>query len=354
MINLVRQTNLLFNKNAQLWLGFFILLLFFGGCKKQVKEYAIYGNTMGTTYSVKVVDYFQQPFDINSIKGQIDATLQIVNQQMSTYIPDSEISRFNSLISKEWLFVSKDFYDVIVIAQEVSRLTDGAFDITVGPIVDLWGFSGDMVQNAWRPPSKKDIEETIKSIGFNNISVGKNSIKKVNPDTKIDLNAIAKGYGVDVVFELLQDLGFTDILVEIGGEVRCLGHNKDGNPWKIGIDKPILALYSGTDLQEIIALDNNSLATSGDYRNYFEYNGELFSHIIDPRIGCPTQNQVASVSVIAPNCIIADALATALMVMGTDGIELINSMDDIETMLILRTGENNYKIIESSGWKDVN
>jgi len=168
------------------------------------------------------------------------------------------------------------------------------------------------------------------------------------------LNAIAKGYGVDVVFELLQNFGYADILVEIGGEVRCLGHNKGGNPWKIGIDKPILALPPGTDLQEIIALDNTSLATSGDYRNYFEYNGELYAHVINPVTGYPTRNNVASVSVIAPDCMTADALATSLMVMGEDGIELINSIDDVETLLILRIDENNYKIVESSGWKDVN
>ena len=173
----------------------------------------------------------------------------------------------------------------------------------------------------------------------------------MNQTTKIDLNAIAKGYGVDVVFELLQSLGYTDILVEIGGEVRCAGLNGEGEYWKIGIDKPILDVLPGKELQTIIPLDNQALATSGDYRNYFEYNGEIFSHMIDPITGYPTKNNVASVSVTAPNCTTADALATALMVIGLDGIKLINLMEEVEAMLIIRTDNNELTSVESFGWR---
>ena len=205
--------NLIFLKKAQLWLGFFILILFIG-CKGQNQTITINGITMGTTYSIKIIDNLPQHIDINSVKTKIDSVLQVVNQQMSTYILDSEISRFNRLISKDWFPISNEFYDVIVMAQEISRLTNGAFDITVGPIIDLWGFGRELNQSNWQPPTEQEIEETIKSIGFNNIVVGKNSIKKVNPDIKIDLNAIAKGYGVDAVFGLLSNLGHTDVLVE--------------------------------------------------------------------------------------------------------------------------------------------
>ena len=350
MISLDKQKNLLFIKKAQLWLGFFVLIILFSGCKKQNQTITINGNTMGTTYSVKIIDKFPRTIDKNNVKSKIDSVLLIVNQQMSTYIPDSEISRFNSSTSKDWFTISTGFYDVIVMAQEISRLTNGAFDITVGPIMDLWGFGGDLSQNAWQPPLGKDIEETIKSIGFNNIVIGKNFIKKENVDTKIDLNAIAKGYGVDVVFDLLNGLGYTDILVEIGGEVRCAGLNKDSKSWRIGIDKPILDVMPGADLQAVISLNNNALATSGDYRNYFIYNGELFSHTVDPETGYPTHNNVASASIIAPNCMTADALATALMVLGKDGIELINTIDGVEAMIIIRTDENSFNSIESFGW----
>jgi thiamine biosynthesis lipoprotein len=350
MINSDNKKNLIFFKKAQLWLGFFVLILFVG-CKSKDQTISIAGNTMGTTYSIKIIEKSPQDINVNSVKTKIDSVLQVVNQQMSTYITDSEISRFNRLSSKEWFTISTDFYDVIVMAQEISHLTEGAFDITVGPIIDLWGFSTDLYQNNWRPPSAQKIEEVIKAIGFNNIVVGKNTIKKVNPDTKIDLNAIAKGYGVDVVFELLKGLGFSDILVEIGGEVRCSGYNNEGEYWKIGIDKPILDIMPGEELQSVISLDNKALATSGNYRNYFEYDGELFSHIINPVTGHPTQNRVASASVTASTCMTADALATALMVMGEDGIELINSLKEVEAMIVIRTGENKFKSLESFGWE---
>ena len=351
MINLDKQNNFMFFKKAQFWLGFFVLMIIFIGCKNNYQTITITGNTMGTTYSIKVVDNLSQHIDINNVNSKIDSVLQAVNQQMSTYIPESEISRFNRLTSTDWFPISANFYDVIVMAQEISQLTNGAFDITVGPIIELWGFTGEIYQNNWRPPSDHKIEETIKSIGFNNIAMGKNSIKKVNTDTKIDLNAIAKGYGVDVVFELLRDLGFTDILVEIGGEVRCSGYNSAGEYWKIGIDKPKLDIIPGVELQAVIALDNQALATSGDYRNYFEYEEKLYSHIIDPTTGYPTINNVASASVTAPSCMIADALATALMVMGKDGIDLINSLDEVEAMLIIRTVGNKLKSEESLGWE---
>jgi len=350
MINLARIKKILLIKNAQLLLGIFILIILLNGCKKRNHTISINGNTMGTTYSIKIIDKLPQTIDINNVKSKIDSVLQIVNQQMSTYIPDSEISRFNRLNNNEWFTISTDFYDVIVKAQEISRATNGAFDITVGPIIDLWGFYGDMTQTTWKPPTAEEIEETKKSIGYNNIAVIKNSIKKKNADIKIDLNAIAKGYGVDVVFQLLRDLGYTDILVEIGGEVRCNGLNQDGNYWKIGIDKPILDMLPGTELQTIILLNNNALATSGDYRSYFEYNGELYSHTVDPITGYSTHSHVASASVIAPNCITADALATALMVMGVKGIELINLMDGVEAMIIIRTDDNKYISAESFGW----
>ena len=351
MINSDKQKNITFFEKAQLWLGFFVLIIIFSGCKKQNREIAITGNTMGTTYTIKIIDNLSQIIDIDIVKGIIDSTLQVVNQQMSTYIHNSEISQFNRLTSMDWFTVSTDFYDVIVEAQKISKLTNGAFDITVGPIIDLWGFSKNLLQNDWQPPNDQEIKETIKSIGFNNIVIGKNSIKKINIDTKIDLNAIAKGYGVDVVFELIKGMGYTDILVEVGGEIRCSGYNDEGECWKIGIDKPILDVLPGMELQTVISLDNQALATSGDYRNYFEYDGELFSHMIDPTTGYPTKNAVASVSITAPKCMTADALATALMVMGEEGITLVNSMEEVEVMLIIRTDNNELNCVESFGWR---
>ncbi|MEE8340864.1 MAG: FAD:protein FMN transferase [Candidatus Neomarinimicrobiota bacterium] len=350
MISLVKQNKNLIIKKAQLWLGFFTLIISLYGCKTKDQIITINGNTMGTSYSIKIVNKLPKHIDKNIAKIKIDSVLRVVNQQMSTYITESEISRFNRLISKDWFTVSSEFHDVIVAAHQISNLTEGAFDITVGSIIDLWGFGKATRQNNWQPPTDDDIRKIKKSIGFNNISVGDNSIKKNNLESKIDLNAIAKGYGVDAVFELLRDFGYTDILVEIGGEVRCTGYNDEGNHWKIGINKPILNITPGTEYQTVISLDNAALATSGDYQNYFEYKGNLYSHTIDPVTGYPTQNHVASASVTAPNCMTADALATALMVMGKEGISLINLLDNTEAMIIIRTDEEKDDIVESIGW----
>jgi len=350
MISLVKQKKYLYFKKVQLWLSFFVAIILFIGCKSQNKIVSINGNTMGTTYSIKIVTKKPQHIDINNVKIKIDSALQVVNQQMSTYIYDSEISQFNRLTRKDWFTISTDFYNVIVMAQKISRLTEGAFDITVGPIVELWGFGKDFEKNMWHPPTIQAINKTIKFIGYKNIVVGKNSIKKDNLGIEIDLNAIAKGYGVDVVFKLLQDLGYANILVEIGGEVRCSGYNNEDKYWKIGIDKPILGIIPGTELQAVISLNNKALATSGDYRNYFKYYSKIYSHTIIPITGYPTQNNVASASVVAQDCMTADALATALMVMGEKGIELINNIDGIEAMIIIRSDENEFNILESFGW----
>ena len=195
------------------------------------------------------------------------------------------------------------------------------------------------------------INAILPTIGFENIELKDNTVRKLNPNIQIDVNAIAKGYGVDAVFELLKSLGYTNILIEIGGEVRCLGTNHKGELWKIGIDKPLLDIIPGTELHTIISLDNNALATSGDYRNYIEYDGKIYSHTINPITGYPTQYQVASASVIAPSCIFADALATALMIKGESGIDLIDSLENVEAMIILRTTENDLIYVVSEGWK---
>lgn len=350
MINLGKQIYPLNFRKARLLLGFFILLFLFSGCRKPNESISITGQTMGTTYSVKIINNIDQSIDFNNVRNEIDSVLNVVNQQMSTYIEDSEINRFNQLEDNSWFPVSFRFFKVILMAQEVSRLTDGAFDITVGPLVDLWGFGINSEKEEWQPPSERQIQCISKLIGYQNISTGKFSIKKNNPDTEIDVNAIAKGFGVDIVFELLEQKGFTDILVEIGGEVRCKGHNSTGKPWQIGIDKPILSVAPGKDLQSIISLNNNALATSGDYRNYFKYEGKIYSHTIDPRTGYQTQNQVASTSVTAPTCMQADALATALMVMGEPGMKIIESLENVEALLIIRKSEIEFNSIKSSGW----
>jgi thiamine biosynthesis lipoprotein len=188
------------------------------------------------------------------------------------------------------------------------------------------------------------------SVGFNKLSVTDSTLTKTIPDLVLDLSAIAKGYGVDAVHRLLKSQGINNILVEIGGEVRCSGLNADGNPWRIGIDTPQFGIEPGTNLHSVIDVYDQALATSGDYRNYITINNRIYSHIIDPRTGFPPDNSVASVTVLASNCTDADALATAVMIMGVEsGLKLIEALPDTEVMIITRLDENEYWMISSAG-----
>ena len=347
-MNSAKKDHVIKISKAQLLLGFFIFFALFG-CTKTDNTVSISGYTMGTTYSIQIINEDKCDIDQNELKLKIDSVLTALNQQMSTYIENSEISIFNNRTDNAWQQISREFYTVLDESIKISRLTEGAFDITVGPLVELWGF-GTAGQVDWQPPTAAEIEAVKSSIGFNNIEINVQEVRKNNVDTVIDLNAIAKGYGVDVVFNYISKLGFKNILVEIGGEVRCSGLNRNKEFWKIGIDKPILEILPGSDLQAIIALNNSALATSGDYRNYFIYNDKLYSHTINPTTGYPIENGVASASVIALNCMTADAFATALMVMGKEGIGLIEKLENVEALIIERIGIDDFEVTKSSGW----
>lgn len=335
-------------KKAQLLLGFFILLGLFS-CSSPPEEIHITGFTMGTTYSIKIVNDSDVDVDQLELKVEVDSVLVSFNQQVSTYIDNSEISIFNARSDTGWEDISDEFHEIVSIAENVSKLTEGAFDITVGPLVNVWGF-GTSNQLDWEPPKSENIVKIMNAVGYKNIEVGDGLIRKLNAATTIDLNAIAKGYGVDIVVDFLKKKGFYRILVEIGGEVRCSGKNRREQIWSVGIDQPIFDNAPGSSLQDIIGLDNSALATSGDYRNYFYYDDKVFSHTIDPITGYPIEDGIASASVIAPTCIMADALATALMVIGTDGINLIEQLDGVETLLVKRLSEGMFKTVTSSGW----
>lgn len=333
-------------------LGSLILLIILSGCSRNPSELAIIGRTMGTTYLVKLVVEKGLTPDQVVIKTAIDSLLSEINHQMSNWDPNSEISIFNRLNTEQPFTVSQNFIKVVKHALEVSHLTAGAFDITVGPLIDLWGFGAGANVDHFDPPEPEEISATLNRIGYRKIGVHRAQLIKHDPAVSIDLSAIAKGYGVDVVSNWLQTEGFTDFLVEIGGEVYCKGSNRSKLPWQIGIDNPLLDAIPGRDLMAIVDLSDRAMATSGDYRNYFEYDGQLFSHVVDPRTGYPVETAVASVTVVAPTCIAADALATSLLVMGVNlGLELIESLEDVEALLILRDGKDQFELLKSSGMK---
>ena len=299
---------------------------------QNVERLEISGQTMG------VVDYsviaFGNPNSVEDLKAAVHDELESVNQSMSTYIADSEISKFNDSESLDWFPVSDATAQVVNRAQQISQLTDGAFDITVQPLVALWHFSKD--KSAPRKiPSAEKISTALKEIGYQKLSVRLSppALKKSIPKLQIDLSAIAKGYAVDRVAVKLQTLKIDNFLVEVGGEIRAAGQKANNQPWKVGIEKPLI---QSREPYQVIELKNQSLASSGDYRNFFEVDGKRYSHTIDPRPGYPVSHSVTATSVISPDCMTADAMATALMVLGEqEGVEVAVKAD-VEALILIK------------------
>ncbi len=276
------------------------------------------GATMGTTYTVKYVssssDFHEDDF-IETLKNAIQNRLDEINQKMSTYIPDSEISRFNQYDQSAPFALSGETFDVIQAAQYISQETGGAFDITVGPFVNAYGFGPDFQKEEM--PSEETIDALRDKVGYTKLQLDEkgHTILKQHPGIYCDLSALAKGYGVDQISELLQSYNLQDFMVEIGGEIRVQGRNQHGHYWAIAIERPV---PTERRIYRILHLRNQSIATSGDYRNYLVQEGSLISHTIDPRNGKPVHHRLTSVSVIHEECMIADAYATAIMVLGMD------------------------------------
>lgn len=296
------------------------------------------GNTMGTTYNVKIIG----DGDEAAAKKAVADALESVNSRMSTYKSDSELMKFNA--SKDADFdASAELRLVVKAAQDVSRRTDGAFDVTIGPVVNAYGFGPEGQQTV---PADDELTALLAAVGYKKLSIQKGKLSKTSPELFVDLSAIAKGYGVDQAADSLEDLGFDNFMVEVGGEVRARGVNAEGEPWQLGIETPT---EETRRVQRIIPLRNQALATSGDYRNYFEKDGVRISHTIDARTGKPITHKLASVSVVYSNCMMADAWATALNVLGEDeGLKLADE-ENIAALFIVRDGSG-FKEIESQAF----
>ena len=315
------------------------------------QEHVIRGRTMGTTYSVKVVA--GDLVSIEGVKEKIDERLVEINRSMSTYQKDSEISRFNRFNKVGEKFkISNDFFQVMRIGQKIHRLSNGAWDGTVNPLVDLWGFGRSGRKD--KIPPKSEIAALLSEIGFANIEVlSPGFLVKKRAAVTVDLSSIAKGYGVDEVAVLLRDLGYKNYLVEIGGEIFAAGRRKDSTSWRIGINRPrVDAAFDA--VYAVVALGNQGFATSGDYRNFFEVDGVRYSHVIDPRTGFPISNGVVSVSIITGNCAMADGLATAVLVMGMKkGLEMIDRLDGVEGLIVVEQNNGKLADFHSNGFKGI-
>ena len=321
---------------------FVVFLLVASTANAQMESVSLGGQTMGTTWSVKAAVGGSSTIPTES---QLAERLVAINKAMSTWDPTSEISQFNTSDSVEWFSVSESVAIVVSESLRIARLTDGAFDPTVAPLIDLWNF-GNAPADV-QIPSDEDIERVRAVIGFDKLEVRLNppAIRKKHPQLTINLSAIAKGYGVDAIADVINGMngGPEDFLAEIGGEVVAQGNSTTGKPWRIGIEKPVAgerAVMESAGRKLIVPIDNLAMATSGDYRNFFEVDGIRYSHTINPRSGRPVTHDLVSVTVLHKSCMTADALATALLVMGPEaGYNLAESQQLPVLMLMRRDGK---------------
>ena len=279
------------------------------------------GATMGTTYHIKLVSA-PEMVDVTRLHADVEEVLAEIDRQMSTYRPDSELSRFNRAAAGEWFPVSAATAKVVAAAREISEKTAGALDVTVGPLVRLWHFGppDDTAQSErsnFEPPADALLNAAREHVGYRKLEVRTDSpaLRKKIDELDVDLSSIAPGFAIDRLAGLLADRGIDDFMVEIGGEVRAAGRRPDGAPWRVAIERPIAGRR---ELQTAIRLVDAAIATAGDYQKFFEYAGRRYSHIIDPATGRPVGHSLSSVTVVADSCLAADGWDTPLLVLGPE------------------------------------
>jgi thiamine biosynthesis lipoprotein len=308
-----------------------ILLSLCIACSQGPTEVQISGNTMGTQFNVTLAS---SDADVEFLQQEIEASLDAVDRMMSTYKADSEISRFNSSATTDWQKVSPDFCASVENALVLSVLTSGAFDITVGPLVNLWGFGPS--ESIDKPPADVDIKRMLSAVGYEHLQADctQPALKKDIVELVLDMSAFGKGYAADRVADWLEETGFNNYLVEVGGEMRVAGHNANGKMWSVGIEAP---LADRRRAHTVIRLTDAAVATSGDYRNYFESDGQRYSHTIDTHTGKPVTHSLASVTVVDDSGYRADALATALLVMGPEKAMALARQEKLAALFLFRS-----------------
>ena len=312
---------------------FMVMPLALAACKPGSAVLELSGFTMGTTYTVVAIEG-TTPVTEADVAAAIEGALSVVNKSMSNWQADSEISRFNAAQNSAPVSVSPELAEVMSAAEAVHIASEGTFDTTMGPLIELWGFGAPGEQSL---PSDADIAAAQARSGHaNTLGLSENTLQKQQDDAQVYLAAIGKGYGADLIGRALESLGITDYMVEIGGDLYASGRNPSGTPWQIGIEAPNALDRS---VLEVVGVSNVGLASSGDYRNYFEKNGQRYSHVIDPTTGRPITHRTASATVIAENAMLADAWATAMLILGHDrGLEIAEEQN-LAVMFIDRDTE---------------
>ena len=322
-------------------LVFIILVAILAGCTPQQKAVHLRGTAQGTYYSIIYYDGQQR-----NLKPEIDSLLDAFDRSVSLWVPQSILSRINnndtSVIADKW------FTDNFNYSQQVAAATNGAFDCTVEPLVDAWGFGFDN-------PSEVDsaiVDSMMQFVGYKKVKLVHHRIVKDDPRLKIDFNAIAQGYSDDVVAEYLEEKNIRNYLIDIGGEVTAKGEKPNGTLWKVGIEKPAEHKEDDRVLKAIIGLSNKSVATSGSYRKYYEKNGIRYSHTIDPKTGFPVKHSLLSVSVISDNTALADAYATSFMVMGFEKArDFVEHHSTLEAFFIYSDSTGHNKTYGTRGFE---
>lgn len=309
------------------------------------------GRTMGSDYMVRIVDGKLSEAQVTALKAEVEAALIEVNRQMSNYQPDSELSRFNRAPVNEPFKVAPDFTRVARFALDLSRLSDGAFDPTLGPLINLWGFGEKAGEHV--VPTAAALAAAKARTGWRHLTVtADGALVKDLPELALDLGAVAKGFGVDQMIRVLQRHGVENLYASIAGEVRVLGLNPRGTKWRLGISVPADHWREDQPMAAGVEISNQALSTSGDYQKFFlDAAGRRLCHIIDARTGTPVQHQLASVTVVAPDSMTADGLSTTLFVLGPDaGLKFIDARTDAAALFILRDKDGGFRQVASVGF----
>ena len=323
-----------------------LLLIFFctlNACKQTSNTslptlQIIAGKTMGTTYNIRFVHHEQ-----DNIKLGIDSLLKKFDFSASTYNPNSTISLFNKSTDASFPIEDTLLIPIIELSKKIYKQTDGAFDPTVQPLVNYWHFGNEKINR-----DEASLDSLVQLVGFDKIDLQETDkgylLSKENPNSQLDLSAIAKGYGVDLVGKFMEQKNIHNYLVEIGGEMRARGQKPNGSFWSIAIDKPLDSLKT-RQYAAILSLKDNSLATSGNYRNFYEKDGQKFVHTIHPKTGLSTPSNLLSASVVARDCATADGIATALMVMGVEQAKAFATAHTTLGVLLIYADSTNTQLI---------
>ena len=322
-----------------LWLFLFCLFTIFSTSCAEKEFHEFSGETMGTNYTIK---YSAKLSNQSNNKNKVNQVLDNINNQMSTYISDSEISRFNTFNDTTWFAISDEFAYVIVSSFKYYEISNGLYDITVMPLVNLWGFGPEIFLDI---PSKTQIDSVLQFISQDLIEIDGNKIRKKDPRVQIDLSSIAKGYAVDQIIEILD---YENIMVEIGGEVRTLS---DGKLWRIGVSAPSIDNFN-YDIEYIVPITNHSLATSGNYRNFYvDDNKNFYHHEINPLSGYPIQSNLGSISILTTtSCMEADGLSTALYMMDAKEVKDFLDKSNFEGLMIVKNEDGSFEKIVSNNF----